>query len=182
MTTPSPNPDDVTTRLRRHAMNVGNASWPPGSIEMAIEAADLIDLLRRQLAERDAVLAELVDTLTPSEQDPIKDPAFGDKVRALGLEIGFGALMSSASYEWRAWLAENGYPLGSEFVSGPCRSVLQSDMKRARSALADREKSADDIMDQALEKHRNAAALIADAEVLEQLAYDTADYCGGGEP
>lgn len=48
--------------------------------------------------------------------------------------------------------------------------------------LADREKSADTLMDQASEKRRSMTALIIDAEVLEQLAYDTADYCGGGEP
>lgn len=48
--------------------------------------------------------------------------------------------------------------------------------------LADREKSADTLMNQASEKRRHAAVLVTDAEALEKLAYDTADYCGGGEP
>lgn len=55
----------------------------------------------------------------------------------------------------------------------PTESVLRP--------LADRGKSADDFMDQASNKRCHAATLITDAEVLEQLAYDTADYCGGGE-
>jgi NTP pyrophosphatase (non-canonical NTP hydrolase) len=88
-----------------------------------------------RVEELEAALAELVDTLEPVEGVPLKDPAYGDEVRALGARIGFGALMATASYEWRAWLAENGYPLGGEFVSGPCRSVLESDLRAARAAL-----------------------------------------------
>jgi hypothetical protein len=83
---------------------------------------------------RDA-LEELIDTLTPAEREPIKDIAHSDEVRRLGLRIGFGALMAAADYEWREHLARNGSPVGGEFVAGPCRSVLQYDMKRARAAI-----------------------------------------------
>lgn len=38
------------------------------------------------------------------------------------------------------------------------------------------------LMDSAREKRRRAYSLIKQAEALEQVAYDTADYCGGGEP
>lgn len=62
--------------------------------------------------------------------------------------------------------------LTSEDDAPPTESILRP--------LADRGKSADPF-DQAQEKRRQAAALITDAEALEQLAYDTADYCGGGE-
>lgn len=88
-----------------------------------------------RIQELEAALRELEDTLTPAEQVPPKDPAYGDEVRALGLRIGFGALMASASHEWRQWLADNGYPLGSEFVAGPCRAVLESDLRAARHTL-----------------------------------------------
>lgn len=98
--------------------------------------ANIIALLDERERLRDA-LAEIVDSLTPAEQVPPEDPAYGDRVRALGMEIGFGALMSSASREWNAWLVGNGYPEGSEFVSGPCRAVLQSDLRQARAALGD---------------------------------------------
>jgi hypothetical protein len=81
-------------------------------------------------------LEELVDSLASVEHVPPKDPAYGDEVKEIGKRIGFGALMAAASHEWRAWLAENGYPLGSEFVAGPCRMVLVSDLRRARAALS----------------------------------------------
>lgn len=96
-------------------------------------------LLTAERDEAHEALSELVDTLTPAEHVPVKDPAYGDRVRELGKRIGFGALMAAASGEWRAVLAERGDPLGSEFVCGPCRAVLEHDMNRARKALANEE-------------------------------------------
>ena len=92
-----------------------------------------------QVRDMRGALEELVDSLTPAEHAAGRDPAYGDVVRNLGKQIGFGALMSCASTEWRLWLEENGYPVGSEFVSGPCRSVLQSDLARARLSLKNQE-------------------------------------------
>lgn len=66
-------------------------------------------------------------------------------------------------------------------LSGPT-SQSDAPTESILRPLADRGKSADDLMDQAREKRRHASALITDAEMLEQLAYDMADYCGGGEP
>jgi hypothetical protein len=51
--------------------------------------------------------------------------------------------------------------------------------------LPDQEKSAaysNAIMERALGIRKYAATLIGDAEMLESVAYDTAEYCGGGEP
>lgn len=100
---------------------------------------DYANMRDTQVVGLTVALEEMVDSLTPAEHASERDPLYGSEVRSLGIRIGFGALMSSASTEWRLWLEENGYPLGGEFVSGPCRGVLQSDLRRARSALETQE-------------------------------------------
>ena len=46
-----------------------------------------------------------------------------DAVYKLGKIIGFGNMMHLASKCWRESLEKNGYPLGGEFVPGPCESL-----------------------------------------------------------
>ena len=91
---------------------------------------------------------------------------------ALHSRYGIGGDLSVKQI--RALIAEYDPSATGSVDASPTESILHP--------LADREKSADTLMDQAQGKRRHAAALIADAEMLEQLAYDTADYCGGGEP
>lgn len=85
-------------------------------------------------AEREA-LQECIDVLALVEHPRIVDPFYGEEVRCLGERIGYGALMSSASASWRNFLAANNYPLGGEFVAGPCHATVISTLKKARAAL-----------------------------------------------
>lgn len=77
-------------------------------------------------------LEELVDTLTPASYPAMKDPAHHDEIKRLGDRIGYGALMAGASAAWREATPHK----GSEFVAGPCYSVLKADYDRAVAALA----------------------------------------------
>lgn len=44
-------------------------------------------------------------------------------VKILGDAIGYGRMMQLAEQEWRKSLEEQGWPVGGEFVSGPCKSM-----------------------------------------------------------
>ncbi|MER9833408.1 hypothetical protein NKJ28_00325 [Mesorhizobium sp. M0145] len=81
-------------------------------------------------------LEDAEDTLRLVERPALRDPQHGDEVEALGLRIGFGALMSSASASWREHLATKGNPVGGEFVAGPCHGTVVSTLAKLRSALA----------------------------------------------
>lgn len=83
------------------------------------------------LATMREALEELVDTLTPASYPAMKDPAHHDEIKRLGDRIGYGALMAGASAAWREATPHK----GSEFVAGPCYSVLKADYDRARRAL-----------------------------------------------
>lgn len=84
------------------------------------------------LATMREALEELVDTLTPASYPAMKDPAHHDDIKRLGDRIGYGALMAGASAAWREVTPHK----GSEFVAGPCYSVLKADYDRAVAALA----------------------------------------------
>ena len=47
-------------------------------------------------------------------------------VEVLGAQIGFGNMMSLATEAWRQSLLAKGYPVGGEFVVGPCRAMVVS--------------------------------------------------------
>lgn len=81
-------------------------------------------------------LEDVQDTLALVEHPAFPDPVHHERVKALGREIGFGALMSTAEAGWREVLVEKDYPLGGEFVSGPCRSTVESTLKTIRAMLA----------------------------------------------
>jgi hypothetical protein len=101
--------------------------------------------------------------------------------------VGYYLDNSATQRPWQGWKV----PSMEEWPSGqPTRwlpfprltSEGDAPTESILHPLADRGKSADDLFDKAQEKRRHAAALITDAEALEQLAYDTTDYAGGGAP
>lgn len=83
-----------------------------------------------------AALKECIAALKlPVEPLPRVDPDYGEAVKQLGDRIGYGAMMTSASASWRTYLAARGYPVGGEFVAGPCTATIQRALKIARDAL-----------------------------------------------
>lgn len=85
-------------------------------------------------AAREA-LSEAEETLRLVERPAFPDPVHHERVKALGREIGFGAMMSTASAGWREIIAEKNYPLGGEFVAGPCYGTVIAALKKIRAAL-----------------------------------------------
>lgn len=81
-----------------------------------------------------AALEDAEDTLKLVEQPAFLDPVHGDEIDRLGRRMGFGALMSSASAAWRAYLLSSGYPTGGEFVAGPCLGTVVSTLAKIRAA------------------------------------------------
>lgn len=116
----------------------------------AAKAAAQADYERRILAaldtpapaQTDAVEAlvkaaeEAEEVLRLVEHPAFPDPKHHHEVKALGQRIGFGALMSTASAGWREVLQEKGYPVGGEFVSGPCHASVVNALAKLRAALA----------------------------------------------
>ena len=88
----------------------------------------------RETALQDA-LKDCIETFELAETPAFVDPHHGVEVEALGVRIGFGALMASASASWRKTLERCGYPSGGEFAVGPCHATVVSALSRARSAL-----------------------------------------------
>lgn len=89
-------------------------------------------------------LDEAEEVLALSERPALKDPRYGDMIRDLGNQIGFGAIMSAASHEWRQVLKEEwaDYGLeGSEHVSGPSHRTVLATLKKIRSALTKKDPS-----------------------------------------
>jgi len=84
---------------------------------------------------RDA-LADAVDVLALAENPAWPDPKYHNEVKSLGLRIGFGALMATASAGWREYLADQGYPTGGEHVAGPCLGTVKATLARMRAVLA----------------------------------------------
>jgi hypothetical protein len=84
-------------------------------------------------------LENCVETLALVEHPRMVDPHYGEIVQRLGEQIGYGALMSSASASWRQSLAAKGYPVGGEFVAGPCYATVVDALKKARAALTSTE-------------------------------------------
>ena len=83
-----------------------------------------------------AALEECVSVLALAEHGKCEDPDHQEVVTALGQSIGFGALMSAAQYGWRETLRAKGYPLGGEFIAGPCYATVITALKQARQALS----------------------------------------------
>lgn len=67
-----------------------------------------------------ATLRDVIDPGTRAVWDAI-DQIYRRRVMALGLDIGFGNMMSLASQCWEEVNAEKGMPAGSAHSVGPCR-------------------------------------------------------------
>lgn len=102
---------------------------------MASEA----DTLRADLKALRAALEEAEDVLALMERPSFIDPQYGEEVEALGMRIGFGALMASASASWRLYLIAKGDPPGSEHTSGPCHASVIRALEIVRQALQNTE-------------------------------------------
>lgn len=88
-----------------------------------------VEALRTALEEAEELLALV-------EMPSFPDPRHHDRVKSLGREIGFGALMSTASAGWREVSEAKGYPSGGEFVAGPCLGSVQRTLRIIRAALS----------------------------------------------
>jgi hypothetical protein len=92
--------------------------------------------LRKALVECEEILAM---SIRLHVTDPMVDPA----VKVLSDHFGgaFGAIMASASRQWREYLTN--YQIGDEkvdlrggeFVCGPCRGTVESLLAQVRKAL-----------------------------------------------
>ena len=67
---------------------------------------------------------EITDVLDLMRHKAFSDPAHHERVKSLGEQIGFGALMSTAEAGWREVLESKYGYTGGEFVQGPCRSTI----------------------------------------------------------
>lgn len=89
-----------------------------------------------QSAQMRKALEECISVLELVEQPAIRDTDHTEEVHALGERMGYGALMSAASAEWRASLEDDGLPTGGELVAGPCYATVLATLKKAREALS----------------------------------------------
>lgn len=136
---------------RKYIKDGGGGSWPRDAFESLLdafgqegsEAADAlaakdtaISEMRAELELARNALEDAEDTLRLVERPAFRDPRYGDEVEALGLRIGFGALMASASASWREHLAADGDPVGGEFVAGPCHGTVVATLAKIRAARA----------------------------------------------
>ena len=90
----------------------------------------------REILRLRAALLDFMEITEVSAQAPIRDPKYASEIRALGREIGYGALMAGAAAEWREIMrGKPNHPQGTEFSVGPCMAVLLDTRERARRAL-----------------------------------------------
>ena len=80
---------------------------------------------RRERDEARGLLVEVRDVLALCTTRAFTAPEDAE-VRALGMRIGFGALMSAASKGWADLLSER-YPeaVGAHHTTGPCEATVQ---------------------------------------------------------
>lgn len=141
MTTETP-AADIVERGRSVAMGLLSERHAKAGWQMQ-EMADEITRLYAENAELQRKLDEAVfllddaqdifdDAAHPSRVTP--DQEVNNEVRELGRRIGFGALMSCASAQWREMLAADGIA-GGEFVCSPCRSTASNAADRIDAFL-----------------------------------------------
>ena len=122
-------------RLLARAIVAANSSEPVEThLGLACEfigaREDFLSLLADR-ARMEKALREAEEVLAMAALMPMVDPVHGDEVEALGLRIGFGALMSSAQASWR----QQADVKGGEFVAGPCFATVIETLKTIRQAL-----------------------------------------------
>lgn len=81
-------------------------------------------------------LNDCIELLSSMAEPARPDPRFHDVIHALGMRIGFGVLMHGASFAWREHLRISGFPVGGEFVVGPCRASIETVLKLAQAEAA----------------------------------------------
>jgi hypothetical protein len=109
---------------------------PPETLRGLNMLAAERDAARAQAAALAEALIEAEETFRLVERPAFEDRRHGLRVRALGEQIGFGALMASASASWRKALEEKGIKPGGEFVAGPCHATVIGTLNKIRTALA----------------------------------------------
>lgn len=126
-----PNDEDVRKALDAYYGSTSDSPWGSRTQENMRTA-----LLAGTEGLR-AALWEAEETLRLVERPAFPDPVHHERVKRLGREIGFGALMSTASAGWQEVAAEKGYPVGGAFVAGPCLSTVQLTLAKIRATLPD---------------------------------------------
>lgn len=101
-------------------------------------AAEILadDAVATALSSDNALLREALiearEALALGAAVPPVDQENREAVIRLGERIGYGALMATASVEWRSRLGELE---GGEFCSGPCRSTAEDAIAKIDAAL-----------------------------------------------
>lgn len=134
----------IVERLKDEAVRIAVEKSPNGLSSREITGS-VIWQAADHLEKLEAWMRDFMDATEPAARPAFRDPTYGDRVEQLGDEIGYGALMSSASASWRERLIRSGYASGGEFVVGPCMGTLIEVRKRAAALLAelDRETKTD---------------------------------------
>lgn len=124
---PDDNPAEIVADMHRQMAEA----------EAAAEAAESsLAETRAKVEGLEKALREAEETLRLVERPAFPDPIHHERVKALGREIGFGAMMTTASAGWREVVAERGHPTGGEFVAGPCLATVQMALAKVPAALA----------------------------------------------
>ena len=97
------------------------------------DAATALEAQDRRIRELEGALGKAKCSLELAGSVPAINPHFADEVAALGRRIGYGALMSAASALWRDELDDLA---GGEFVCGPCRATVESNLRLIRTTLS----------------------------------------------
>jgi hypothetical protein len=110
----------------------GNSTAPIKIANLEAEIAHL----REKLAAAEKLLREAVEPGVFGIQDRSRISAPEDEmIRELGLQIGFGALMDSASRMWAIVAEQDGHP-GSEFVVSACATTQKKWVAQVEELLA----------------------------------------------
>lgn len=124
----------IVEQLKDEAVNVAIERSPSGLSTRDVSSS-VIWQAAAHIERLEAALTEFMDATASAALPSAVDPVFGAMVEALGSQVGYGALISSASASWREDLARAGYPTGGEFVVGPCMATLTSVRAKSRAAL-----------------------------------------------
>ena len=82
-----------------------------------------------------AALAEVEPLLSKLAMPARADLRVVDLVEELGDQIGYGALMVTASALWRQRLADSGFPVGGEFSPNICQMTAEQAWRKVCAAL-----------------------------------------------
>lgn len=135
-------PDDIreaARTLRNAVLWQSNASVEPIALALLAQREAAESRLAQLEAENGRLrkaATEAEETLRLVERPAFPDPVHHEEVKKIGRRIGFGALMSTASAAWREELAAGGYPVGGEFVAGPCQVTVVRALSIIRAALS----------------------------------------------